>query len=323
MREDPACFNRSYDNHSRKIGGSASFPAACLDGCWRVPVREKMEVEALERVLVLRMKELGPAVVALSGGVDSAVVAKAAFLAHGTKSRAATAVSPSVSQRERSDAQAIARQIGIAHDEIETDEFSNPLYVANDGRRCYHCKAELYAQLDALRSKIEAAVLVSGAHRDDLSDDRPGLQAAAEHGVVHPLMDVGFGKQEIRSLARLWNLSNWDKPASPCLSSRIAIGLEATAERVQRVEHSEDVLYSLGFRGFRVRYHPGDLARIEFQESDIARLLDFEMRQHIVNRLKEIGFRFVSVDLAGYQMGSLNTLIEIGQDRALPLNETR
>ena len=174
--------------------------------------------------------------VALSGGVDSAVVAKAAYLAVGAKAVAFTADSPSVARRDIQAAREVAALIGIRHEILNTSEFEKPAYRANDGTRCYHCKSELYLQVAARLEQFGLAVVCSGANRDDLGDYRPGLTAAAERGVRHPLIEAGLGKAEVRGVAREWGLPVWDKPASPCLSSRLAPGVEATPERVARVE---------------------------------------------------------------------------------------
>jgi uncharacterized protein len=259
--------------------------------------------------LTAKLAEFDSVAVALSGGVDSAVTAKAARVALGDRAVAATGVSPSLAERDRADAEAVAQQIGIRHVILETSEFADPRYVRNDGARCYFCKSELYGKMAGWRERLGVAVLCSGANRDDLGDYRPGLVAAEEHGVRHPLVEVGFGKAEVRLLAQHWGLANWDKPAAPCLSSRIAVGLEATPERVARIEAAEDFLRNLGFRDLRVRCHPGELARVEVPEGDLPRLLDGELRARIATKLTELGFQFASLDLTGLRSGSLNILV--------------
>jgi uncharacterized protein len=251
----------------------------------------------------------GRTAVALSGGVDSSVVAKAAYLASPASAIAITAQSASVSQAELEMACQIAQMIGIQHHLVKTDEFADPRYVANDGTRCYFCKSELYDQVDRLRAKLGFDVILSGANLDDRGDYRPGLQAAAEHKVRHPLQEAGFTKSLVRQAARFWNLPNWDKPAAPCLSSRIAVGVEATPERTARVEAAETFLKTLGLAELRVRYHAGDLARIEVPLGDVPRLAEPAMARQIADRFKEIGFKFVSLDLVGFQSGSLNVLV--------------
>lgn len=264
--------------------------------------------EAMER-LVGVLAGYGRAAVAFSGGVDSTVVAKAAFAALGDRAVAVTAASPSVPASELAAATQLAREIGIRHQIIQTNEFNDPQYIANDGSRCYHCKSELYREVESLRSQLEFDIIVSGANLDDAGDYRPGLRAAAERGIRHPLQEAGFTKAMVREAARRWELSNWDKPAAPCLSSRIAVGVEATPERTRRVEQAEEFLHGLGFRICRVRYHAGDLARIEVAGEDISRLLQAENRIPLTERLREIGFRFVTIDLEGFRSGSLNVLV--------------
>ncbi len=259
--------------------------------------------------LVLRIRSYGPVAVALSGGVDSSVVAKAAYEAWGKEALAVTGQSPSVAREELQLAQEVARQIGIRHVLIDTHEFENQNYIANDGSRCYHCKSELYARIVERRRDLGVDIICSGANADDRGDYRPGLRAAAEHGVRHPLDELGYTKSVVRELARYWNLPNWDKPAAPCLSSRIAVGVEATPQRTHRVEEAERFLRAEGFRQFRVRHHADELARIEVEEGDLARFADPALRQRVVQTLTSLGFRFVSLDLIGFRSGSLNVMV--------------
>ena len=249
--------------------------------------------------------------VAYSGGVDSAVVAKAAVLAKGDDAVAITADSPSVPRTELASAIKLAAEIGIRHHVVSTDEFSNPDYLQNDGRRCYFCKSELYSRIERLLPELGYPTVVSGANLDDLGDYRPGLTAAAEKGIRHPLQEAGMGKEAVRALARHWNLPVWDKPASPCLSSRIAPGLAVTPERTLRVEDAEAYLKSLGLRDCRVRYHEGDLARVELPLADLARFAVEPMRSLLSKRLRELGFKFIVLDLEGLRSGSMNELIDV------------
>ncbi|MSQ95954.1 MAG: ATP-dependent sacrificial sulfur transferase LarE [Gemmataceae bacterium] len=257
------------------------------------------------------LRALRRVVVAYSGGIDSTVVAKAAFLALGDQAVAVTADSPSVPRAEIEEAKAIARRIGIEHRIVATAEFANPDYVKNDGTRCYFCKAELYRQIEGLLPSLQCDIICSGANLDDRGDYRPGLIAAAEHKVRHPLQEAGFTKADVRALALAWDLPTWDKPASPCLSSRIAPGVEATPERTARIEAAEAYLRTLGYREFRVRLHEGELARVEVPPDDLARLTDPRVLADLVRYLKGLGFRYVTLDLEGFRSGSLNELIPL------------
>lgn len=270
-----------------------------------------MTIDEKRDKLIRILREMSSVAVAFSGGVDSAVVAQAAHLALGDDAVAITAHSPSVAQREREDAERIAQQIGIRHVVIATQEFSNPAYLVNDGSRCYHCKTELYEQVLKQAPVLNIQQVVSGANLDDLGDYRPGLQAAKEHGVRHPLQEAGCTKADVREMAKHWNLPIWDKPASPCLSSRLVPGLPVTTERLQRIEKAESYLRSLGLVEFRVRLHEGELARIEVSAEDIATLSEPAHRQALTDHLLQLGFRFVTLDLQGFRTGSMNQLITL------------
>jgi uncharacterized protein len=253
--------------------------------------------------------------VAFSGGIDSTVVAQAAHLAVGAGAIAVTADSPSVPRADLAEARRLAQRIGIEHRIIATEEFADPDYVRNDGSRCYYCKSELFGRIERLLPELGVAVICSGANLDDRGDYRPGQTAAAEHAVRHPLQEAGITKTDVRVLARAWDLPTWDKPASPCLSSRLAPGVEVTPERTARVEAAEDYLRSLGYRDCRVRLHEGELARIEVPADGLARLADPQVRQELASRLKELGFRFVTLDLEGFRSGSLNALVSLEHRR--------
>ena len=265
--------------------------------------------------LLTCLREIGPCAVALSGGIDSTVVARAAYEVWGEAAVAVTADSPSVARRELDDARELAGLIGIRHVVIATHEFEDTDYRRNDGTRCYHCKSELYSRVEEALPDLGVSVICSGANLDDAGDYRPGLKAAAEHAVRHPLQEAGFTKADVRALAREWELPTWDKPASPCLSSRLAPGVPATVERTARVEAAEDYLRSLGLRECRVRVHPGELARLEVPASEIARLAEPSTREALTRKLRELGFAYITLDLEGFRSGSLNNLIPLGIKR--------
>jgi uncharacterized protein len=263
-----------------------------------------------ERLLEI-MRSLPSVAVGFSGGIDSTVVVKAAYLALGDRAVAVTADSPSVPRAEIEEAKELAQQIGIRHLVVATEEFDDPDYVRNDGARCYFCKSELYDRIQTLLPELGAAVICSGANLDDQGDYRPGLKAAAEHAVRHPLQEAGFRKADVRALAHAWGLPTWDKPASPCLSSRVAPGVEVTPARTGRVEAAEAYLHELGLRECRVRLHEGELARIEVPAAAVSRLAEPAVRQELVKRLKDHGFQFVTLDLEGFRSGSLNALVNL------------
>lgn len=249
-------------------------------------------------------------VVALSGGVDSAVVAKAASLATGVHVVLATGESPSLARQELRDATAVSARIALPHVTIETGETSNRDYKLNDARRCYHCKTHLFV---ALKRRYPGATIVTGTNADDLQDYRPGLEAAAEHDVRAPLAELGFGKSVVRGLAQFWQLEIAEKPASPCLASRIAYGVEVTSERLAMIEQAEHWLREHGLIEFRVRLHAGELARIEVAIESIARLASNPLRSQLDAYFKSLGFRFVTLDVSGFSSGSLNRLIQINR----------
>ena len=261
--------------------------------------------------LIDTIRNYGRVAVAYSGGVDSAVVAQAAYLALGAQTIAVTAVSDSLAAGELQEAEALARRIGIAHRVIRTEEFADPNYLRNNPDRCYFCKSELYGRLSGLLGALDVDVIASGANTDDAGDHRPGMKAASEHGVRHPLQECGLSKNDVRALAKGWDLPTWDKPATPCLSSRIAYGEEVTPERVRMIDQAESWLRQKGLRLLRVRYHKGDLARIEVPLEELVRLASPGVRSEMIEALRALGFKFVTLDLEGFRSGSLNTLIPL------------
>lgn len=263
-----------------------------------------------DRLLEL-IESYGSCAVAFSAGVDSTVVAKAAQLALGDKSLAVTGDSPSLAEGELAEARRLAKLIGIRHVVIRTEEHNQPEYVRNAPDRCYHCKTELFTKIAGMLDELGVAVIVSGANADDAGDYRPGMQAAREQRVRSPLLECGITKAELRELAAQWQLPVWDKPAMPCLASRIAYGVDATPERMAMVDDAESYLRSLGYREVRVRYHHGDLARIEVPADAVPSLCQSPRREEVIAQLRMAGFKFVSLDLEGFRSGSLNTLVPV------------
>jgi uncharacterized protein len=244
-------------------------------------------------------------IVAYSGGVDSTLVAAVAAQALGDRALAVTAVSPSLPPGDLEEARLVAKQLGVRHRTVRTRETDKEAYLANGTDRCYHCKTELYGVLAGVASSEGLRVVVSGTNLDDLADFRPGLTAAAEHAVRHPLVEVGFTKEEVRDAARELGLPSWSKPASACLASRIEFGVRITVEELSRVGRAERVLRDLGFRQCRVRVH-GDLARIEVEREDLPRLTEPAIRSRVTEALRALGYRFVALDLEGFRSGSMN-----------------
>lgn len=268
-------------------------------------------VQKLARLREL-LGSLDGAIVAYSGGADSAFLADVAHEVLGDASLAVTAVSPSLAPEERDAARKLASDRGWQHKEVETNELARPEYVRNEPDRCYHCKSELFDILAGL-AEAEAVTVLVGTNQDDSSDHRPGQTAARERGVRAPLLEAGLTKEEIRTLSRERGLATWNKPASACLSSRIAYGVEVTADRLDRVGRAESFLRSLGIGQLRVRDH-GDLARIEVSPGEVARLASDEVRPRLAAFLRELGFRYVTLDLEGFRSGSMNeVLLEIGR----------
>jgi len=269
-------------------------------------------LDAKRDALLAALQQLESCAVAYSGGVDSAVVAQAAFLALGERAVAVTGTSASLAAGELEMAEQVARQIGIRHVVVRTDELNKTAYTRNAPDRCYHCKTELYTQLERLLPELGVRAIVNGANADDLGDYRPGMQAASEHRIHSPLADCGLTKADVRELARSWNLPVWDKPATPCLSSRIAYGEAVTPERLAMIDAAEQFLRGRRLANLRVRYHAGDLARIEIPLADLPQLCAADLRRELTAELRRLGFKFVTLDLEGFRSGSLNQLVQIG-----------
>ncbi len=278
-----------------------------------LPVAQRKRAAAVEQI-----RSLGSALVAYSGGVDSALLLLLAKEALGERALAFTALSPAVAADELEGAREVARLIGAPHVERRSGELEDPRYASNPTNRCYFCKTELYELAGAEAKSRGLAAVLAGTNADELHDHRPGLQAAAEHRVVQPLADAGLTKDEIRALSREAGLPTWDKPQQPCLASRIPYGTEVTADRLAQLAKSEMALRRLGLREFRVRFH-GELARIEIVPDELPRLL--EVRDQAARELRAAGFQFVSVDLEPFRSGRMNEavgLVPLGKTPAAP-----
>lgn len=261
--------------------------------------------DALLRDLERRVAPLGSAIVAFSGGVDSSVVAAVAARALGVRALAVTAVSPALATGELDGAKRVADSIGIAHEVVTTSELARPGYRRNVRDRCYHCKSELYERLAGLAADRGYAALLSGANADDAGDWRPGLRAAAERDVRHPLLEAGTGKDQVRALAHRLHLPSAEKPASPCLASRIPYGTAVDPATLQRIDQAEAGVRALGFPVLRVRHH-GDLGKLELPAGDLERALAEPTRSAIVAAIKDAGYARAAIDLEPFRSGALN-----------------
>ena len=268
-------------------------------------------LDSKREALVGFIRRWSRCLVAFSAGVDSTVLAKAAKVALGDGAVAVTGVSRALPEGELEAARQLAALIGIRHEIVETDELADPNYVSNNPQRCYHCKDELYGRLVPLAAELNCDVVLSGAIVEDLGDYRPGLTAAAVHRVEHPLAACGLTKEDVRALAVHWELPVAEKPASPCLSSRIAYGEEVTPERLEMIDRAEQVLRECGFATLRVRYHRGDLARIEVPLPALSTFCEPAFRSWIVEEFTVLGFKYVTLDIAGFRSGSQNAVLKL------------
>jgi uncharacterized protein len=265
-------------------------------------------LEAKQQRLLESLTAMGKAIVAFSGGTDSAYLAWAAHRALGANAIAMTANSASLPESHKRDAEAFVARFGIAHEYVETHEFDNPDYARNAPDRCFHCKDELFTRLGEVARERGWEHVVYGVNVDDLGDYRPGQGAAQKHKVAAPLADAGLTKAEIRELSRFAGLPTWDRPASACLSSRIPYGTAVTIQNVKTVEVGEEELKALGFRQFRVRFH-GEVVRIEIARDEMERALTMEMAARFTAIFKALGFLYVTLDMEGYRQGSLNAVL--------------
>ncbi len=265
--------------------------------------------EKKDRLLSL-LRDLRSVIVAFSGGADSAFLAWAAHRTLGENALAVTALSPSFSEYDRQQAASFVGECSLRHEFIVTREVENPRYQANGPDRCYHCKDELFGELERLRQARGFAAVAYGINADDLGDFRPGHRAAQEHAVTTPLLDADLTKSEIRTLSREAGLSTWDRPASACLASRVPYGTAVNAQELARIERAESAVRTLGFRQFRVRAH-GELARVEVAVEELPRALEIGLAKTIAARLREAGFTYVTLDLEGYRQGSLNAGLKV------------
>jgi uncharacterized protein len=277
-----------------------------------VPDISAGRVDAASRLIALEqnLAGLGNLMVAYSGGVDSAFLAATAHRMLGARMLAVLADSPSLARRDLEQASAFAASIGMPLRVVNTDELERPEYQRNDADRCFHCKDELFAVMERLGTELGFSAIAYGMNADDTRDYRPGQRAARQHAVLAPLADAGLTKLDVRTLAKAAGYPLWDRPAAPCLSSRVEYGRTVTREVLEQVERAEESLRGLGFREFRVRHH-GDLARVEIARVELPRALAMETLDAITAALKQAGYKYVTLDTTGFRSGSMNAILPV------------